>query len=508
MGILEPREFRICDSHATIVASITDGHSSDFESRAVIHSPRLLAQGSRFGVKSRCDSRDLIIFLSDTDIAFAIGYRHRHNILASMSSLMQSRWADPEPPATTEEKKQPEPETKPAPELEQPAPETTSERPESRRKSEHTLSAAATSFAPSSPAAPPPDLSTYDEFTQTGGGDGDLFDDMIPVEESMQTRPPDDLFGDDFTPVEQPVAEKQAIEHTAVEEAPAEQPTQQPAPQAAPQPQQQQARGKGDGARGRGRGRGRGGRKEPLGQQSQGQAKPEPKSEETQTPVQAPDNAPTGPKKETTASVRGDRRGTGGVRKPKLTETELAEKMAQISIKNASLTAAHARAEADAASFAEREQEAKAQSAQRAKEERRDRQQMMGERERNRLRKLKALEGREWDMEKNEDDFSKGGKYDKKGGFSGDKEDYTDGREYLLRDAKEKRGGGSRSDARGGKQAQHTAPPKKEDFPSLPPKKDGEAAAPKKETDTSFFDNAATKGKSWADQVESTTPTG
>jgi hypothetical protein len=30
----------------------------------------------------------------------------------------------------------------------------------------------------------------------------------------------------------------------------------------------------------------------------------------------------------------------------------------------------------------------------------------------------------------------------------------------------------------------------------------------KKEKDASFFDNAATKGKSWADQVESTTPTG
>jgi hypothetical protein len=422
-----------------------------------------------------------------------------------MSSLMQSRWADPEPPATTEEKKQPEPEpeTKPAPELEQPAPETTSKRPESRRKSEHTLSAAATSFAPSSPAGPPPDLSTYDEFTQTGGGDNDLFDDVIPVEESMQTRPPDDLFGDDFTPVEQPAPEKQTDEPAAVKEVPAEQPTPQPAAQSVPQ----QSRGKGDGARGRGRGRGRGGRKDPQGQQSQSQAKPEPKSEETQAPVQAPENAPTGPKKETTASVRGDRRGTGGVRKPKLTETELAEKMAQISIKNASLTAAHARAEADAASFAEREQEAKAQSAQRAKEERRDRQQMMGERERNRLRKLKALEGREWDMEKNEDDFSKGGKYDKKGGFGGDKEDYTDGREYLLRDAKEKRGGGSRSDARGGKQAQHTAPPKKEDFPSLPTR-DGEAAPKKEKTDTSFFDNAATKGKSWADQVESTTPTG
>jgi hypothetical protein len=109
-------------------------------------------------------------------------------------------------------------------------------------------------------------------------------------------------------------------------------------------------------------------------------------------------------------------------------------------------------------------------------------------------------------MEKNEDDFSKGGKYDKKGGFAGDKEDYTDGREYLLREPREKRGGGSAgASARGSKQTQ-SAPPKKEDFPSLPTKSSEEES--KKDKDASFFDNAATKGKSWADQVESTTPTG
>lgn len=424
-----------------------------------------------------------------------------------MTGLLQSKWADPPAPAATEDKKQPE--TEKAPEQEEPVPAQPIEIAETRRKSEHTLSAAATAFAPSSPAAPPPDVSTIDEFAQTGGQEGDLFDDVIPVDESMQTRPSDDLFGDDFTPVEQPVVEQTVVEPPTTEQAPVEQSAPRPAPQSA----QQQNRGRGDGTRGRGRGRGRGGRNQTQGQQHK--AQPEPKqteqaSEEAQTPALAPENAPTGPKKETIASVRGDRRGTGGVRKPKLTETELAEKMAQIQIKNASLTAAHARAEADAASFAEREQQAKAQSAQRAKEERRDRQQMMGERERNRLRKLKALGGREWDAEKNEDDFSKGGRYDKKGGFAGDKEDYTDGREYLLREPKEKRGGGAAGGgARGGKQTQSA--PKKEDFPSLPAKSTnaGEAEAEsKKVKDTSFFDNAATKGKSWADQVESTTPTG
>lgn len=438
-------------------------------------------------------------------LGFLEGHNYRKHILANMVGLSQSKWADPPAPTATEEKKQPE--TEQAPKPEEPVPAQPIEIAESRRKSEHTLSAAATAFAPSSPAAPPPDVSTIDEFAQTGGQEGGLFDDVIPVDESMQTRPSDDLFGDDFTPLEQPVIKQTVVEPLTIEQAPVEQPAPRPAPQSAPQ----HGRGRGDGTRGRGRGRGRGARKEPQGQQSQPQSEPkqtEQSSEETQTPAQAPENAPTGPKKETIASVRGDRRGTGGVRKPKLTETELAEKMAQIQIKNASLTAAHARAEADAASFAEREQQAKAQSAQRAKEERRDRQQMMGERERNRLRKLKALDGREWDMEKNEDDFSKGGKYDKKGGFAGDKEDYTDGREYLLREPKERRGGGAGTGTggRGGKPTQ-SAPPKKEDFPSLPPTKSNESE-PKKDKDVSFFDNAANKGKSWADQVESTTPTG
>ena len=410
-----------------------------------------------------------------------------------MSSLYQSRWADPPPPASNDEKKQqdPEPAAQPA-QPEQPA--ESSERPESRRKSEHTLSAAAATFAPASPAAPPPDVSTIDEFAQTGGHEGDLFDDVIPVEESMQTRPPEDLFGDDFTPVEQPTFEQPATEPTVVEQAPVE-----PLPS---QPSSQPSRTKGDGTRGRGRGRGRGPRKDSQGQASHAQT--EDKNEGTQAHVHALENAPTGPKKETIASVRGDRRGTGGVRKPKLSETELAEKMAQIQIKNASLTAAHARAEADAASFAEREQQAKEQSAKRAKEERRDRQQMMGERERNRLRKLKALEGREWDMEKNEDDFSKGGRYDKRGGFAGDKGDYTDGREYLYREPKERRGGresgtGAGPGARDAKQTQSA--PKQDEFPSLPSKSGEEGT--KKVNDPSFFNNTTATGKSWADQVES-----
>lgn len=325
------------------------------------------------------------------------------------------------------------------------------------------LSGAAQTFAPA--PAPPPDTSIYDEFTRTGADQDDLFDDFIP--ESMQTREQDDIFGDDITPIVEP----------AVQDI-------QPARQ-----ELQETRGD-QRDRGRGRGRGRGGREV----RNNARTDKAPDDAIPASPAQAPENAPTGPRKETAAAVRGDRFATGGIRKPKLSEAELAEKMAAISMKNASLTAAHARAEADAASFAQREAQAKDDASKRqedakvrAREERKDRQQMMGEREKNRLRKLKAMEGREWDAEKHEDDFSKGGRYDQKGGFAGDKTDYTDGREYLLRDAKPSNG----------KQAY-----KKEKTQSVPQQEDFPALGLSKVSDFSRTTNNAAV-KSWADQVES-----
>lgn len=176
-----------------------------------------------------------------------------------------------------------------------------------------------------------------------------------------------------------------------------------------------------------------------------------------------------------------------------MTEDELAQKMAQISIKNADLTAAHARAEADAASFAHREQQAKHVAEQRKKEERRDRQQMMGEREKNRLRKLKAMEGREWDAEKQEDDFRSGAKYDKRGGFSGDKDDYSDGREYLFREPRSDRGRGG---GRAGRVSNPVSAPKADDFPLLPSTTGSKAAA------ETLSETTKPSTKSWADQVE------
>ncbi|KAK5702135.1 hypothetical protein LTR97_004955 [Elasticomyces elasticus] len=332
------------------------------------------------------------------------------------------------------------------------------------------LSASALSF---SPGPPPPDVSSNDSFAQTGAAQNELFDDVVPVDESMRVRSEDDLFSDDFTPVAQPVVERAPV------------------------------RGRGDGQRNRGRGRGRGRGVAPgnAAPPTPAQAAPVIQADGAQkdTPAAPPEDAPSGPRREGVPSVRGDRRATGGLKKPKLTEDELAEKMAKISIRNAELSKAHAAAEADAASFAEREVQAKQQAAQKQKVERKDRQQMMGEREKNRMRKLKAMEGREWDAEKNEEDFQKGGRSDKHGAFAGDQQDYNDGREYLLRDV---RGGGSRGGGRGG-QTQPQRAPKQEEFPELPAKKQVDAA-PGAESAVVNEASAPTDAKaSWADQVES-----
>ena len=324
----------------------------------------------------------------------------------------------------------------------------------------HSLSASAPSFAP---APPTPDIVNFAEVQN------DQFDGVVPEEEeSMRVRNDDDLFSDDFTPVTQPIAETPAATKGNKGRG------------------GRTARGRGDAGRG----------SEPHASQQTGPApqRQQAETQQQQQPQVQPDVTekaqPTAqPRKEPVVpAVRGDRHATGGVRKPKLTEDELATKMARISIRNAELSAAHERSEADAASFAQREQQASAKQ----KVERRDRQQMMGEREKNRMRKLKAMEGREWDAEKNEDFFGKGARHDKSGGFAGDKGDYSDGREYLYREPKPAgRGGGRGGDGGLGRSTQN-APPTREEFPALP-------GAKKTTTEPS---SRTGEVQSWADQVE------
>ena len=85
-----------------------------------------------------------------------------------------------------------------------------------------------------------------------------------------------------------------------------------------------------------------------------------------------------------------------------MSEDELTQRLASIKLKNAAREEAHRRAEADEASFRQREQQATIKR----RVERANRMEMEGERERNRLRKMKAVQGREWDAEKDDARFS------------------------------------------------------------------------------------------------------
>ncbi|KAI9818854.1 MAG: hypothetical protein M1827_007675 [Pycnora praestabilis] len=341
--------------------------------------------------------------------------------------------------------------------------------------------------------------------------------------EFAQTRAPDDLFDDDFTPIPEPVTTR-----------------------AAPSgPRARSANRQGEPG-GRGGGRGRGGRRvEPPNEATTSNAGvDENKEQYTETP-----------KEETKQqAVRGDRSGTGGVKKKKLTEDELTAKLASLKIKNAALEEAHRRAEADEASFQQREQVASAKR----REERQNRQLQEGEREKNRQRKLKAVQGREWDAEKKEEDYvsSRGGNASQfrrgayggvayeGGGRGGDRDQENDrfprGRDDYSQRGPRGRGrgrgggGGLRGSGRGsfngplhGRQGGglNTVALNQEadsDFPALPGG-DGKGrgseviAQSKKEDRGSFFDEATTQdsvapssaapaSETWADQVEAGTP--
>lgn len=271
-----------------------------------------------------------------------------------------------------------------------------------------------------------------------------------------QTAGTDDLFfDDDIVPIAEPVLEPETA--PAPPEPPAE-PTQANPPTGlgqsrhaiprGPANNDRGGRGRGRGGRG-GRGRGRGGSTQPTTNTSTtapADALPKKDFQETnepavtpaaETPTPSKDEQPAAPPASTAdtsatpppptsatkdtpsttaakppTSVRGDRTLTGGPTRTRLTEDELAAKLSLMRSKNEALTAAHSRAEADAAESAAREAAAakqsdarKKQQAERAKVDRQNRAMMMGERERNRQRKLDSLGGREWDEEKG-DGFS------------------------------------------------------------------------------------------------------
>lgn len=258
----------------------------------------------------------------------------------------------------------------------------------------------------------------------------------------------------------------------------------------------------------------------------------------------APPSAPTEPKEKPTHSVRGDRTLTGGAARTRLTEDELNAKLANMRIKNEARQTAHARAEADKGNFEAREAvmqqqdiERKKALAEKQKAERQSRQQMMGERERNRQRKLKAQQGREWDLEK-EDGFSGIGDDKRRGaargahggiapsrpannGFNGD--DFNEPISHSGRgrgrgrSGRGGRGGRGDYDGAGSRSAEQkkfdNPPPSAEDFPELPPAK-GKAVETKdpepeperptiQKQDSFGLPSPMEKGRSWADEVGS-----
>ena len=222
------------------------------------------------------------------------------------------------------------------------------------------------------------------------------------------------------------------------------------------------------------------------------------------------------------AAVRGDRTGTGGIKKPKLTEDELTAKLAAAKERSQNLSAAHARAQADAASFEERERIAQQKRA----KEKVERRAMDNERQKNAARKAAAMGGREWDLQKNEEDFrtpsgrggprQRGGQMRTMNGTTAERSDpaLDDLSQYQWHEGRGRgrggrgrgRGGprGGRGDARGGSKQPNVKADT--DFPALPgaksteiEKQPGLQEVRKKVLDAP---SPPTGKSSWADQVD------
>ncbi|KAJ5168594.1 uncharacterized protein N7482_004188 [Penicillium canariense] len=287
---------------------------------------------------------------------------------------------------------------------------------------------------------------------------------MDDVDEFAQTRGADDLFDDEIIPVSAEEQQAQAV--VVVPEPEPAPPKEEPVVEKQPSPRgetPQRSRG-GDRDRGRGqargRGRGKGGRglqdsqwadkkpaensrpkgpknaKEPEVTKEPESTTPEKPQEDTKDQHGQDEEGPeenriaNGAELPRVPAVRGDRSATGGVRKPKLTEEELSRRIAAAKENAAKKAAAHARAEADQASFLEREQIA----AEKRRMEAANRRVMDNEREQNRQRKLSAQTGREWDSQKREEDYNpRGGGSQFRRGMHGGvtgyvRRDFDDGR--------------------------------------------------------------------------------
>lgn len=219
----------------------------------------------------------------------------------------------------------------------------------------------------------------------------------------------------------------------------------------------------------------------------------------------------------------------------------MSKKIAAAKEHAAKVAAAHARAEADQASFLEREKVADAKR----RQERAHRRVMDSERERNRQRKLNAVTGREWDSQKQEEDYNgsrgRGNFRGMHGGVTGQvrrgledsrwatapeetpSSEPSESHHHRHHSPRGRGRGGRRGRGRGGHRGQEEGKPSQRqqekpaapaldsqaDFPALPgePKKSTSAGlSPEKETTSTTkpdpFSPLSPVGGSWADQVE------
>ncbi|EPS36532.1 hypothetical protein H072_9926 [Dactylellina haptotyla CBS 200.50] len=138
---------------------------------------------------------------------------------------------------------------------------------------------------------------------------------------------------------------------------------------------------------------------------------PKPDETEEKTPPSGP--AAGTPRKEFPAR---NRITTGGPNRQKLSEEELASRMEAVRLKNQARTEKHLRAAEDEQKFNEAEQVRRVEEGKRRAEERKrqvedgkKKKELDAEREQNRQRKLKALQNREWDVTKTEEDYNPSG---------------------------------------------------------------------------------------------------
>ena len=200
-----------------------------------------------------------------------------------------------------------------------------------------------------------------------------------------------------------------------------------------------------------------------------------------------------------------------------------------MTLKNAALQAAHERAQQDEAAFTARE----AAAVQRRRVDKQNRAQMMGERERNRIRKLQAVGGREWDAEKKEEeDFGAGerGARARRGAHGavvgGARQQQQQQEVEEAGDGASRRGfgergrgrGRGRGGARGGRgdsanqqqkehaQSKPQSPPTASDFPELPASAADKGAAAAEPPTKLAFPSAKPKENAAGPQPRTETP--